>query len=316
MTQNIGIDISAADKGFDRILDAAITRVRRCTAVKNVALQKISGNTKEERQYGFKHLNFIINLQLKSYPRYITNIERFLNETYPIKERISELEPLEVGFFRRRLFNFNKRSILNAIAETEERFISIKRQAEVLQKIVFAQNKLSKATMTGDEEAELRQLLSVEIEKSEELINELQNCRNSLYKFLQGVKLFQISFVRFIEKCMKNKFSNVIDDTQIFCDKLETHISAFYAYKSYIQLGGIMLGFLVPVKEISTAGFIAAGVVFGLDWVVDWVAGLPEMRRMVSRLKGRMTEEEQEQERLKREVIESLKPISAEIPNI
>ena len=93
-----------------------------------------------------------------------------------------------------------------------------------------------------------------------------------------------------------------MEDSEALCNKIEGYISAFYAFKSYIQLVGLAAGLFCPIKEVQLVGFAVAGGAFALDWVMDWIAGMPETRRIIKRLtlkmKGAVDQEELQKARL------------------
>ena len=78
---NVGLDIPSLNKSLNELFRATVTRIRRCISVKRVACEKIREDNQDAREYGFTHLNKIIDLQLTSYPRYIKNLTPF-NGTY------------------------------------------------------------------------------------------------------------------------------------------------------------------------------------------------------------------------------------------
>ena len=87
---------------------------------------------------------------------------------------------------------------------------------------------------------------------------------------------------------LRKRGSNLIEDSEALCNKIESYISTFYAFKSYIQLVGLAAGLFCPIKEVQLVGFAVAGGAFALDWVMDWIAGLPETRRIITKLSLRM----------------------------
>ncbi len=311
----VGLDISSINNSLNELLRATVTRIRRCVAVKRVALEKIREDSPEARLYGFKHLSKIIEIQIKSYPRYLKNIDSFISQTPLLREQLASLQPLDKGFISKFRFDANKKKLEGNLTLVESKFEFIKEKASLIYEIVNAQRNSLKPNMSGDEEVHFRRFLSVEFEKSEELINELNSCMEFAFRSLKEMKVLQIRFIKYLERCKSNYFSNVIDDSKVFCDKLEKHISAFYMYKSYIQLIGLCLGFFVPVKEIKAVGFAAAGSVFVLDWMVDWVSGLPEQRRRIKQIMNKVDEEEAKQKRLREEILTSVQRMPSAVTN-
>lgn len=316
----LGIDAKPTQNYLNQLSRATTTRIRRCIAVKRVALEKIREDTQESREYGFKHLNRIIELQIISYPRYAINIQRFLTLVKSAGEKISLLQPLDRGFLKGFLFKGDKNNLEFDIALTEEKFASIREKAGTIYEMVTAQRKLLKLSMTGDEEAELRRLLAVEFEKSEELIKELNSCMEIIFRAIQAMSVFQIRFIKFLKRCKTHKFSNIIDDSQVFCDKVEKHISTFYAFKTYIQVAGFSLYLFAPYKEIKTFGLVMAGGILGLDTLVDFISGLPAQRRIVIKASARIRavayEEEENQKQLTARILAEVQRVPSGIPNI
>ena len=214
MAIKLGVDVKPVQDYLNRLSRATVTRIRRCINIKSIALEKIREDSPEARAYGFKHLNRVIKLQIKSYPQYSNNIERFLIEVKTIEEKIAPLQSLDDKFFSRILFSSNKHNLEFDIALTEEKFEIIKKKATIIYGLVEAQRRLIKPSISGDEEAELRRLLSIELEKSEELIKELNSCMGIVFRALNAIKVFQIRFIKFLERCRANNFSNIIDDSQ------------------------------------------------------------------------------------------------------
>src|SRR3989338_7249975 len=102
---NIGLDIPSLNKSLNELFRATVTRIRRCISIKRVACEKIREDTQEAREYGFKHLRKVIELQIQSYPRYRNNMNPFAGKVASLKEQISFLEPLEGSFIGRFRFN-------------------------------------------------------------------------------------------------------------------------------------------------------------------------------------------------------------------
>ena len=125
----IDVNVEQTQQYLNQLSRATVTRIRRCVAIKRVALQKIREDSPEARVYGFKHLEKVIELQIASYPRYIINIERFLAEVKSTKEIVASLEPLDKGFFSKIKFSNSKNNLELDVALTEEKFELIKKKA-------------------------------------------------------------------------------------------------------------------------------------------------------------------------------------------
>lgn len=312
---NLGLDVHSLNKSLNEILRATITRIRRCISIKRVACGKIREDNQEAREYGFKHLRKIIELQIQSYPRYRNNINPFSGKVASLREQINSLEPLDDGFIGRFRFDRVKKNLEGNITLTESRFDSIKENMDKLYRIIEAQRELLKPNMSGDDEAKLRNLISIEENLSEEVISELNTCMEFVFRAIKSLGIIQIKLVKFLRRSLANRGANLIEESQTFCDKIEKHISTFYAFKSYVQLLGICMGFFAPVQEIRTIGFAVAGGAFGLDWLMDWMSGLPETRRIVKRLVNKVDEEEEKQRQLTAKILSEVKRVPSGIPN-
>ena len=302
MSIQIGINPNLIQAELNKLLSSATTRIRRCTSVKRVALEKIRQDNQNDRAYGFKHINTILAIQSKSYPRYIENIQIFLSSINPLMQKISSIQPLNTGMFERVTFNRTRNNLEKSIIQTAEKFSLIKRQASEIFSLVEGQRSLLRPSMSGNEEADLRHLIEVEDQKSKEIINNLNSCIDSTFKTVNGIVVFQLRLKKFLQRSIKKRGSNLMEDSEALCNKIEGYISAFYAFKSYIQLVGLAAGLFCPIKEVQLVGFAVAGGAFALDWVMDWIAGMPETRRIIKRLtlkmKGAVDQEELQKARL------------------
>ena len=316
MSNNIGLDISALNKNLNGLLRATVTRIRRCISVKRVACEKIREDSQEVRDYGFKHLRKVIEIQIQSYPRYKNNLNPFAGKVALLKEQLNSLEPLEDGFIGRIRFNSAKKNLEGNIALTEAKFEFIKEKIDKLDRIIEAQRELLRANMSGDDEAKLRNLISIEENLSEEIISELNSCMEFVFRTIKNIGIIQIRLIKFVRRSYTNRGANLIEESQSFCDKIEKHVSTFYAFKSYIQLFGICVGFFAPIQEIRTVGFAVAGGAFGLDWIMDWMSGLPETRRIIKKLANKVDEEEEKQKQLTAKILVNMQKRTSEIPTI
>lgn len=310
MPQEIGIDIRAARISINHIFRATTTRIRRCISIKRIAVEKIRSDDPKDRAYGFKHLSRVIDIQRRSYTRYVQNIQAVLTQIVPLNRlssQLASLKPLESGYIARTRFNHNIRKLLERVTEIEHAFPSIVEKVNVLRSIIEKQHQLLKPNMSGEEEAELRRSIEVEEDESKVVIKELKDCMETTFKLLRGINLFQIRFLKYLKKCIKHKFSNLIDDAQVFCDKIEKYISAFYANKTLIQSVSFAVGFLASNETIKIIGLSVAGGIFGVDFLMDGIAGLPANRRYIrywrARIKGIVDEEEQKAEERRMEFV-------------
>lgn len=303
---NLGLDISSLNKSLNELFRATVTRIRRCISVKRVACEKIREDNQEAREYGFKHLRKVIELQIQSYPRYRNNINPFAGKVASLKEQISSLEPLEDSFIGRFRFNNAKKNLEGNIVLAENKFQSIKEKMDKVSRIIEAQREMLKPNMSGDEEAKLRNLVSIEENLSEEIISELNGCMEFVFRAIKNIGIIQIRLIKFLRRSFANRGANLIEESQTFCDKIEKHVSTFYAFKSYVQLLGICVGFFAPMQEIRTIGFAVAGGAFGLDWIMDWMSGLPETRRIIKKLANKVDEEEVKQRQLTAKILASV----------
>ena len=202
---NVGLDISALNKSLNELLRATVTRIRRCISVKRVACEKIREDSPEAREYGFTHLRKIIDLQVISYPRFTKNLSPFNGTVGLLKQQLDFIEPLDAGFISRLRFNSAKKNLDGNIALTESKLSSINEKMNQVYGVIEAQSGLLKlvmprdriivlpsgraakrkmlgSNMSGDEEAKLRNLISIEENLSEEIISELNGCMEFVFK--------------------------------------------------------------------------------------------------------------------------------------
>ena len=316
MAMQIGVDISKINSSLNELFRATVTRIRRCISVKRTACEKIREDNQEAREYGFKHLRKVIELQMQSYPRYRNNISPFAGKVASLKEQVNSLEPLDDSFIGRFRFNNAKKNLEGNIAIAEGKFESIREKMDKVSRIIEAQRELLKPNMSGDDEAKLRNLISIEENLSEEIISELNGCMEFVFRAVKNIGIIQTKFIRFIKRSRANRGANLIEESQIFCDKIEKHLSTFYAFKSLIQIFGVGVGFFAPVQEIRTAGFYIAGGAFGVDFIIDLMSGLPETRRRIKRFMNKVDEEEVKQRRLTAKILGDMQRTQSEIPTI
>ena len=211
------------------------------------------------------------------------------------------------GILDRVRFNHRRNVLQKNILETNQKFVDIKRLATEIYNIVEGQRRLLRSNMTGSEEADLRHLLEVESEKSKEFIKELNGCIYFVTRSIESIAIFQIRLLKFLKKSIIQRGRNLVEDSEAVCNRIEEYISTFYAFKSYIQLVGLVTGFLCPIKEIQMIGFAVAGGAFALDWIMDWIAGLPETRRIankfISKIRKIVDEEELRKQQLTRTIL-------------
>ena len=103
--------------------------------------------------------------------------------------------------------------------------------------------------------------------------------------------------MKFLKKSIKHRFTNLAEDSEIVANKIEEHTSFFYASKSSIQATGFALGFFAPWGIVQTIGWSTAGGIFAVDYIFDWLAGMPQTRRWIRKFKARfngMVNEEEE----------------------
>ena len=136
---SVGLDISALNKSLNELLRATVTRIRRCISIKRVACEKIREDNQEAREYGFKHLRKITELQLQSYPRYRNNINPFAGKVASIKEQVNSLEPLDDSFIGRFRFNNAKKNLEGNITLAEGKFESIKEKIDTVYRKIESQ---------------------------------------------------------------------------------------------------------------------------------------------------------------------------------
>jgi len=335
---NIGLDIPSLNKSLNELFRATVTRIRRCISVKRVACEKIREDNQEAREYGVTHLKKIIDLQVASYPRFMKNLSPFNGTVGLLRQQLDFIDPLDAGFISRFRFNNAKKNLVGNIALTETKLQSINEKMNQVYRVIEAQSELLKlvmsrdriivlpkgtakrkmlgSNMSGDEEAKLRNLISIEDGLSEEIISELNGCMEFLFRAVKSIGIIQIRLIKFVRRSFANRGANLIEESQAFCDKIEKHISTFYAFKSYVQLLGICVGFFAPVQEIRTVGFAVAGGAFALDWIMDWMSGLPETRRIIKKLTNKVDKEEEKQRQLTAKILAEVQIMPSGIPTI
>ena len=67
------------------------------------------------------------------------------------------------------------------------------------------------------------------------------------------------------------------------------------------------VGFFAPNETIKIIGYSIAGGVFGVDYLMDWIAGFPTTRRILSnfmvRIRRTAFEEEQKEQQRRRDLV-------------
>ena len=282
--EKIGINPQLTEKELNQLLKGTVTRIRRCIWVKRVALEKIREDDPESRNYGFKHINRIIEIQVSSYLNYINRLRGFLRAMQELRPRFDRLEPLEKGFLKKRSFNSLKNKIQTNIIASEQKIPIIEQRVnEIYENVVF-QEQLLRTQMTGGQEAQLRTKISQEIEESQGLIKELENCMSLAFKTINNFTSFQLGFLRFLKRIKETNGANIIDDSETFVEKIQNTVSFFYAIKTQLFLTGLAIGFFSSSETASNLGYVLSGGIVGIDAVVDAMAALPAQRTIVKNI--------------------------------
>lgn len=291
----IGIDPNLSKIELNQLLRGTVTRIRRCVGVKNVALQKIRKDDIQSRNYGFKHINWVISkIQIPSYLRYISRLGEFLKAMQELRPRFDSLEPLEKGFLERMNFNRLKAKIQNNIMKLEQKIPLIEQRANQIYENVVFQGRLLSTQMSGEQEAQLRAKITLEIEESKELIEQLKECMSLAFKAINNFNGFQLGFLRFLSRVKKTRGLNIIDDSEALVGKIQNTISFFYAIKTQLLLTGLAIGYFSSSESMSAIGYSLSAGIVSVDAVMDAFAALPAQRtiaknilKMVSALKIR-----------------------------
>ena len=104
------------------------------------------------------------------------------------------------------------------------------------------------------------------------------------FKAIKNFAAFQIGFLNFLKKAKKTRGANLIDDSEVFVVRIQSTISFFYAFKTYILIAGAGIGFFSPSESVSAMGYSLAGGVIGIDLVMDFLSSLPAQRKIVINL--------------------------------
>lgn len=306
------IDINVKDtrKSIESSFGRTISRIRKCTHIKRVALEKIRTFKEEDRIYGFTHLYKLSQFQIRNYTRYIEGLKKSFEQLISAREPVNALVPFKDGFFAKRRFNWIKSNLLrdiNALTEYFELIESIikrlienlRNQSGLIQVIAAdtakAHSKYFKSAMTGQQEAELIRLVEEEIKLSEELANKLENSKEIGVHFLSIAELLQNKLIDFFIALSRNKvreLGTVIQGSDIgfesICNKIEENMSGWYAIKTILVSVGFGVGLLYPDEQVSKMGFIVGGGALGLDFVGDLITGIPAYRRKTIQFKNRI----------------------------
>ena len=300
----IGIDPNLSKIELNQLLRGTVTRIRRCVGVKNVALQKIREDDIQSRNYGFKHINWIINkIQIPSYLSYINRLREFLRVMQELRPRFDSLEPLEKGFLKRMNFNSLKAKIQNNIIELEQKIPSIEQRANQIYENVMFQQQLLRTQMTGEQEAQLRAKITLEIEESQGLIKQLNECMSLAFKAINNFNGFQLGFLRFLKRCKATKGANIIDDSETVVRKIQDTVSFFYAIKTQLLLTGLAIGFFSSSETASNLGYALSKGIIGVDAVMDGLAALPAQRKIAKNILRLVGALKQRQESLTRQFV-------------
>lgn len=330
----LGIEVEPTQAYLNQLSRATITRIRRCTSIKQAALEKLRSDDLKEKKRGFAHLIIVLHFQKRSFSRYIKCLEQFQAAAELARYGVASSQPLDTGFFGSWSYSSAKNDLIRSFRLTEEIFLSVKTKSMSLQELIEAQVALTKANLDidrpslkradvekmvsaikiyGDDETRLRSLISFEIKESERLIGDLSKCMEISYRILKSASILQRRFVKFLDDTIKGKLPDSLRDPDALCDRIKEQMPVFYALKTVIVLLGVPIGLFVPVQSISFIGKIAAGGFIGADQAGDSVASIPAFKKIINKINGTVDAEEEKQRKIVAEIIAGLKEMPSEM---
>lgn len=274
----LGINPRLVKIEITKALKATKTRIGRCISVKRIAIGKIRDYNQRDADYGFKHLNAIVKIQLVSYQRYGSQINSSFSTLLNLRQQIASADTLELGFFARRGFNISKERLLVCMQEAEQQILYAEEMIRGISALINSQlhflNIYNQRKMTADEEAILAKEVTQEIRQSELFMAKLDECKEKIFYVIQMMVPLQARIVMSFKK-IGRKGKIIVDSAEQIGGKLVKALWLFYAFKSYLLLGVVVLmGFSsLPLIE-ETARAMFAGIV-SVDGVTDWLVGLP-----------------------------------------
>ena len=330
----LGVDVEPTQAYLNQLSRATVTRIRRCTLIKQAALEKLHSDDLKERKRGFAHLIIALHFQKRSFSRYIKFLEQFQATAELAGQDIASSQPLQTGFFGSLSYSSAKNDLIGSFRLTEEIFLSIKTKSISLQEIIEAQFVLTKINfdidkpslkradvekmasaikIDGDDEARLRSLISFEIRESEKLISNLNKCMEISDRILKSAHILQRRFIKFLDDIRKGKLPDFLRDPDALCDKIKEQMPVFYALKTVIVLLGVPIALFVPIQAISFVGKIAAGGFIGADQAGDSVASIPAFKKIINKINRTVDVEEEKQRKITVEIIAGLKEMPSEM---
>lgn len=294
---SFGVNVSKVNEHFNRMFDTTMTRIRRCFMVKDAAIERIKNGNPKTRASGYYHLNKIIDFQLRVYGGYL---ERFGRVKLPpdAQKRLQELEALELGFIKNKLFNWHKKKLQNSIDSLEQKFASIQSKVSFIYQLVKTQRELLKVapykegqSLNEDEQIRVKKLMTAKIsaedlhrlirtmEKEElysnELIAEIKDCRNIFADSMSSIKAIQKNFISFIEggKEIVNKYFS--KNLQNLFVKLAVFISIIYLIKVILVWLGDGIRINSTDQEFSNLIFRIQYGILRFDNIMDTLAAMP-----------------------------------------
>lgn len=131
--------------------------------------------------------------------------------------------------------------------------------------------------LSNEDEVNLKRAISVELEESEKLVKNLKNGMELIFRLIRSFVVFRTRFKNFFRE--GRKISKAVAFSESLSGKIEKYTSVFYALKSYMQAAGFILAFTAPWDQAKAIGLATAGGVFAVDYIFDWIAGIPQTRR-------------------------------------
>lgn len=266
------------EKGFIELVNSAVTKISLHLALKENAIELMNSADEGSYRKGLRRWNTAAANQLRYYPRYTEWVKRYLApSSQTLEQEIIQLQSSDSGFFQNMFFQSKKRKLLNMVEAASGSFEEIKKNLIQVTELAKQQQAiLSKERKDDLDVVRLKKSFEEEkglLEASGKILT------NIVGYFERMVSIFQIFIRRLKNPDIGTKtLPNV---TQI-CDCIERHISTFYAFKTYFQIIGAAVWYIMPEgNAIGAFSGMATLVITGIDMVGDTAASAPAQRRLL-----------------------------------
>jgi len=289
---------------LNSLLGRSVSRVRRCRNVKEAAVERFADTDREVRASGLKHIVTINKIQMRSYPAYMANIDKILTELPKMRKQIRALPSFGSNIITRHSVIKAKNRVDEFLGQTDDSLRKIQEQMGVLLRLVQTEDKIVRSNMTIDNYADVRGMIEAEIEETDKLITMMNDGMDNVFRTMHFMGRLNRKFKGFIARTKKGKGLNLADEAQGTIDTVEQYISAFYTFKSYIQLVGIGFMLFGPSNSLrAIGGFLAYGI-FSIDYLFDWISSVPAQNRWIKKISAIVKKVEDEETRKHRETLE------------